>query len=98
MEVIETWREEEEVNHGPFIDLLCCFPTGKTTEFLPFPPQVVQPAPKTAKREGWVKSREEIEAEEQAKGMVSTYQAITFTIILNVIIIRAEGSGKGSKE
>ena len=36
--------------------------------------QVVQPAPKTAKKESWVKSKEEIEAEEIATGAVATYQ------------------------
>ena len=35
---------------------------------------VVQPAPKTAKKESWVKSREEIEAEEVATGAVASYQ------------------------
>ena len=35
---------------------------------------VVQPAPKTAKKESWVKSREEIEAEETATGAVASYQ------------------------
>ena len=34
----------------------------------------MQPAPKTAKKESWVKSREEIEAEEVATGAVATYQ------------------------
>ena len=47
---------------------------------------MVQPAPKTAKREGWVKSREEIEAEEQAKGMVSTYQVIIIIILLLILL------------
>ena len=40
--------------------------------------QVVQPAPKTAKKESWVKSKEEIEAEEIATGAVATYQGDNF--------------------
>ena len=34
----------------------------------------MQPAPKIARRGSWVKSKEEIEAEDMATGAVSTYQ------------------------
>ncbi len=39
-------------------------------------PREMKPAPRVAKKQGWVKSKEELEAEEMATGSVSTYQVI----------------------